>query len=51
MNRIIEKTKVHCPVCNKKVDLIIKEIVGFPYESYDAFCEDCNYWIMESEIE
>jgi C4-type Zn-finger protein len=44
-----KKVKVKCPECGKITDGIIEYLI--PFNSYCAYCENCNYHITESEWE
>ena len=47
--KIIEKIK--CPCCGEIVNGEIINAKGLPYYTYQAFCNNCNYFIGESEWE
>ena len=46
---MIKKVKVICPVCGREVPGEIEVMI--PWNSYNAYCDHCEYIIMESEWE
>lgn len=42
---------IHCPKCGSVLSGMIISKHGNPFDVYDAYCPDCDYFVTESEWE
>jgi uncharacterized C2H2 Zn-finger protein len=51
MSSNVKYQRIYCPKCGTILSGMVISRQGYPFDAYDAYCPDCDYYVQESEWE